>query len=302
MYTDEPESARAALALANDLGDSLAQWDAKGMLMNVLQVGGHFDEAMALAAERNSLQAQISDPDRLADHQYVTAYLSVVTGHLADARRVAGEMEQNVAGLTPHHRVHGLGVRVMVERAFADWEAICGLTGRIEAAVEANQATPCPYNHGLLVALAAAWTYQGNPAEADRLLARGEQVGMGSYHRFQARHALRVAIAREDLPEIRRVIDMFKPNWLMADDWEQWTNLFDGLALLGDRDRIETEAQPWLAQDVYVTAFALRALAVVRRDPGLVDDAVQRFDAMGAERLAADTRAMKSRIAEVSQQ
>jgi hypothetical protein len=297
MATDEVEPARAALAIANQIGEPLLRWDATGMLENVLMQAGEFDESLTIAADRLARRSTISDPDRLADALYVTTYLYVVTGHLADARELAREMQETVAGTTAHHRVHGFAIRVMVERAYANWEAIRGLTAQIEAASAANVATPCPYNRGLLVALAAAWTYGGDTSEADRLLAQAEALGMESYRRFLARHSLLLAIARDDRAEIRAVIDQFRPDWLAHDDWEHWSNLFDGLALLGERERIEAEAGRWLARDAFVTPFALRALAVVRGDPSLLDDAAARFDSMGAALRAAETRAMQARLA-----
>ena len=300
MAEDDVDAARAALVIANELGDPLLRWDAIGMLENTLLMKGEFDESLALAEQRMSERSQISDPDRLADALYVTAYLDVVTGRLADARAVAADMEQTVAGTTPHHRVHGFGIRIMVERAFGDWAAIRDVTSRVEAAVDENLATPCPFNRGLLIALAAAWTYGADAAEADRLLRRGEALGMDSYPRFLARHSLRLAIARNDRAEVRRLLGLYEPDWLQPDDWEGWTNYLDGLALLDDRERLEAAAPPLLAQDVYLTPFAMRALALVRRDASLLEEAAARFERLGVERLAVETRARSERLSSTS--
>jgi len=70
-----------------------------------------------------------------------------------------------------------------------------------------------------------------------------------------------------------------------------WAALFDGLAQLDDRERIEAEAPQWLDRDLYVTPFATRALAIARRDDSLMAEAAAQFEAMGLERHAAQTRA-----------
>jgi class 3 adenylate cyclase len=291
MVHDDLEAARTALALVERLGDPLLRSDGLGALQAVLQVEGELAEACDVAAKRIDLLQHISDPDRAADVFYMSTLLYVNRGRLVDARAMATRMEETVAGLTPHHRVHGLGIRVVLENAVADWDTICGLTRRVEEAIEANLGTPCPYNRGLLIMLATAWTYAGNTAEAERLLARAEEVGMVTYLLFHAPSRLGLAIARQDRAEIRRLIDSIQPAWLTPYSWDLFAVLFDGLVELDDRDRIEAEAPRWLEQDSYVTPFATRALAVARRDEALLEDAAARFDAMGLERHAQLTRA-----------
>ena len=207
-------------------------------------------------------------------------------------------MEETVAGLTPHHRVHALERRIIVESAVADWEAVRELTPRVEEAIEANLATPCPFNRGGLIDLAIGWTYAGNVGEADRLMARAEAVGMGSYLAIHTPRWLALAIARNDRAEIQRLIDSIKPAWLALGRWHLWAVLFDGLMEIDDRERIEAEAPQWLARELYVTPFAIRALAVARGDHALLEDAAERFEAMGLERHAQATRAIRTRWTE----
>jgi hypothetical protein len=65
---------------------------------------------------------------------------------------------------------------------------------------------------------------------------------------------------------------------------------------VGDTERIEAEASPWLNRDMFVTPFAVRALAFARRDEALLNDAVARFERMGLARHAQQTRALASRM------
>ncbi|HEX9635261.1 MAG TPA: AAA family ATPase, partial [Candidatus Limnocylindria bacterium] len=291
LANDDVEAARAALALAERLDDPVLRSDAWGALEGVLHERGEYLEAVEVAAMRADLISQVADPDRVADTFFMNADLYASIGRLADARAMSARMEETVAGLTPHHRVHGLGIRLIVEAAEADWEAVRQLTPRTEETIEANLATPCPFNAGLLTLLATGWTYAGDEAESDRLLARAEELGMGSYRMIHAPRWLALAIARQDRAEIRRLIDAIQPAWLTSGNWQLWAQLFDGLVALDDRERIEADAPPWLNEDLYVTPFAARALAVARRDAALLEDAAKRFEAMGLDRHAEQTRA-----------
>ncbi len=292
------EAARAALALAERLGDVVLRSDALGALEQVLLEQGKVLEALEAGAERNELLPRVADPDRVADAQFVDAQMYASIGRFDDARAMAGRMEETVAGLTPHHRVHALGCRIILESAAAEWEAVRQLTPRVEEAIEANLATPCPFNRGLLIVLATGWTYAGNVGEADRLLARAEAVGMGSYLAIHVPRWLALAIARNDRADIQRLIDSIRPAWLTPGRWDTWAVLFDGLMEIDDRERIEVEAPQWLNQELYVTPFATRALAVARRDEALLEDAAARFEAMGLERHAQATRAVRTRLTE----
>jgi class 3 adenylate cyclase/tetratricopeptide (TPR) repeat protein len=287
---EDLDAARAALALADRLDDPVLRSDALGALEGVLQEKGLFAEALQAAATRDDLLPLIADPDRVADAFFMSADLYAALGRLADTRTMTDRMEETVAGLTPHHRVHGLEMRLILESAVADWEAVRQLTQPGEEMIEANLATPCPFNRGVLIILATAWTYAGNAAEADRLLARAEEVGMGTYLIINTPHWLSLAIAHHDLAEIRRLIDSIQPAWLTAGRWQLWASLFDGLVEVDDRERIEAEALQWLDRDLYVTSFATRALAVARRDPVLLDQAATQFERMGLERHAQQTR------------
>jgi hypothetical protein len=204
-------------------------------------------------------------------------------------------LEETVAGLTPHHRVHGLGMRMRLEVAVADWQSGRALTQRVEDAVEANLATPCPFNVGLLLMAALGMVYTGDDAGSARLVAKAESIGMVGYGRITVARWLRLAMARHDLDDLRRRVDSVDAAWLIPGAWELRAALLDALALLGDRDRIEIEAPGWVRPDAYVAPFAVRALGIVRNDTALLSDAIDRFEALGLGWHAQETRRLLDR-------
>jgi hypothetical protein len=289
---DDREAAQAALTLADELEDPGLRSEALGALQSALQETGAFMEAVAVADARALLLPSIADPDHVADTYFQAADLHANVGRLGEARPLVQRLEETVAGLTPHHRVHGLAMRLRMEAAVGDWATVRALTPRLEDWVEANLVTPCPFNVGLLI-LAAAAARHGDDAEADlRLVAKAESIGMVGYGQFHASRWLRLALARGDLGEAWRIIDAVEAPYLTPGNWELWAALFDGLAALGDRDRIEREAPGWIRPDAYVAPFAAKALGVVRKDADLMADAVARFEAMGMDWFAAETRRM----------
>jgi hypothetical protein len=64
----------------------------------------------------------------------------------------------------------------------------------------------------------------------------------------------------------------------------------DGLAALRDGGRVEEEAPRFLKPRTYLEPFALRALGVVREDESLIEQALSRFEALGLDWHAAETR------------
>ena len=295
-WHEELATARAALAAADELGDVELRSLGLGTVQWNLEASGRFVEACEVAEARTGLFSEIADPDHLAEALMMNAELYANVGRLAEARGTAARLEETVVGLTPHHRVHGIVTRLRLEVAVADWEAVRGLARRVEGAVEANVTTPCPANVGALLLTALGMVHGGDDATATRLMARAEAIGMVGYGRAHAAKWLRLALARHDQEEIRRMVDAVDPRWLTPDAWELWAALLDALAVLGDRDRIEADAPAWVHADAYVAPFAVRALAVARNDSSLLTDAVGRFEAMGLEWHARETRLALDRM------
>jgi class 3 adenylate cyclase/tetratricopeptide (TPR) repeat protein len=295
-WYDDIARARQALAVAEELGDPRLRSDALGALQGVLELVGQLPEASRVAQARSELLPLISDPDHRADALFMTADLFIQLGRMTDARAIVRNMEETVAGLTPHHRIHGLGTRLRLEAAMGDWVAVNELTERTEDAVGANLATPCPFNVVVLLILALAKVTGGDAPAARRLVAKAADIGMVGYTRFHTARRLRLAIARQDREEIRRLVDSIQPSWLVPGEWELWAALLDGLAMIGDQDRIEAEAPKLTMEDTYVTPFAVRALGMVRNDPALLSDAAARFEAIGLLWHAQETRQASERL------
>jgi len=287
---DDVAASRRALALADQLGDVGLRFTSLDALQGALHWTGRYVEACEIAEVRMEMLPAVDDPDLRHEALRLTTELYANVGRLDDARVAATLLEETVAGLTPHHRVHGMGTRLVLETAVANWDTARILTQQAEDAVEANLATPCPANVGILLLVALAWVHGGDPEEADRLAAKAESIGMVGYGMMHSSKRLRVAIARHDLAEVRQVVDSIRPEWLHPAAWELRAALFDGLMLLDDRDRLETETAAWLDGPTYEVPFAVRALGVVRDDHALLADAVDRFEAMGLSWHAQETR------------
>lgn len=288
---DDLAAARAALAVADLLDIVELRSDSLGAIQSVLHELGEFEEAGHVADARAELLPEIADPDHLADALFQTADLHVNGGRLGEARILTSQVEEVVSGLTPHHRVHGLALRMRLEVAVGDWQVAQALTPRIEGMVEANLATPCPFNVGLLMMAALGALHQGDGADATRLVDKANSIGMVGYTQFGISRTMRLAVARGDSEEVRRLVDAVEPAFLTPGAWELRAALLDALAFLDDRPRVEIEAHQWVRPDSYVAPFAVRALAVVRRDPAMLADAEARFAAMGLAWNAAETRA-----------
>ena len=165
------------------------------------------------------------------------------------------------------------------------------LTSAAKQAVDANlaAATPCPQNVSTLLHCAGASVYGGNEAEGRRLEAKADAIGMEGYRNWFEPPRIRLALARNDLAELERLVALepMEPFFI----WE--ATFLDALVALGDRGRIEAEA-PMGRPGIYAEPFALRALGVARGDAQLLEQAAARFVEMGLEWHACGTRKLSS--------
>jgi len=252
--------------------------------------------ACALLDEALALLPEISNPDHRAQAYFIACEVYLLAARIADARRSVALLEETAAGLTPHHRLHGIGDNVKVEAFAGQWDEVRRLSPRVELAVEANLATPCPMNVGSLLICALASAHDGDEDEARRLEAKAEAIGMEGYGSFFHPKKLRLAMVREDRVELRRLVDAIDPVDLQPWASEYEAALLDALIALGDRERIESDAPLRVRPGAYVEPFALRALGFAREDPALLADAAARFEAMGLEWHAGETRKLVSPV------
>src|SRR5436305_13891215 len=107
---------------------------------------------------------ELDDPDLVHDVYLSTVPTAAAIGNLDEARRLAAQLDDHVAELTPHHRVHGVGSLIEVEELAGDWAAIATLEPEVERRVRENRDTPCIRNARSLLLCAIATEPLGRPA------------------------------------------------------------------------------------------------------------------------------------------
>jgi hypothetical protein len=130
--------------------------------------------------------------------------------------------------------------------------------------------------------------YAGDNTEAHRLEGKADAIGMEGYRMWFEPPRIRLALARNELTGLERLVA------LEPMEIEPPAAFLDALVALGDRERIEAEAPKRLKPRTYAEPFALRALGVARGDRKLLREAATRFQAMGLDWHADQTRKLFS--------
>jgi hypothetical protein len=194
------------------------------------------------------------------------------------------------APLTPHHEVHATALHVLHATISCRWEEGTALTRRAELAAESNAETPCMFNWRSLAMCALADAELGNERAARRLADEALRLAARPGPEAREPALLRLALAYGDLDEVARLLE-----WLPASggpwDVDAAATRLDALVALGEAERVEEEAAPWLDVRCYTQPFALRALGIVRGDRKLLDLARSGFDALGLRRRVEETNA-----------
>jgi hypothetical protein len=282
------ESARDAMDLADRLGDMELQSWACEALSRAAMARGDYEDGFGWNRRRLEIAPRLTDPDQIALSYFAAVDWCVATGRLDEARRFAEAHEEVTRTLTPHHRLHAVAALVEVEHAAGRWEAIRELTPRAESAVAANIATPCGLNVWSLLACARASVQLGSEQEARRLEWNAEDLGMEGYGSLSDRLRIEIAIARVDLATVERKLSEWSPEGFA--DVEGLVAQLDALMALGRDREIEEKAPALLKPGTYLEPFALRALGFARRDHGLIEGAIKRFEEMGLDWHAVETR------------
>ena len=283
-------AAQEASMLAEQLDDPELRSFAFEARSIVAYARGDFDDSCTWAERRLDLLGEISDPDHRAD-----VFLAPYRGHLArgritPARRCVRLHESVARDLTPHHRVHAVGHVLAVEQLAGGWETIRAREEQAVETVEANLETPCLLNPTTLLACALAAAVLGDDERSRQLEEEALALGMEGYDVALEPSLVQLAILRRDLATVARLLGARRGNG-SPHLWAQSTRL-DGLAALGDRDRVEEEAPALLRPHTYLEPFALRALGVVREDPELIRQAGGRFRAMELDWHVAQTESL----------
>jgi hypothetical protein len=232
----------------------------------------------------------ISDPDHVADIYEIAIPCYCACADFSTARRLAGEHDALVEPLSHHHRVHGIAVLLEVEELRGGWERILELAPRTDDAVEANLATPCVRNARSLLLTALAAAYSGDNETSRHYERRANDVATEGYDFVLAAPRTWLALLRGEIDAINRIdpVDLARvPNSYAL---PTAAARLDALARVNDRPLVEREAAPLLRASSYLEPFALRALGAARRDDALLGQAVARFDAMGLQWHADQTR------------
>jgi hypothetical protein len=300
---DEP-AARRLHAIARRVGDVGLRSNALAALTDVAWSAGDLDRASIWVQERLELLPDLVDPDDRHFALMTAVSLHLAAGRLPEAHRANELLRRMVAGLTPHHRLHGMHTRLLIDMIGGRWDDLRALTPQAERAVEANAAAPCPSNASCLLYCALASLHCGDEAETSRLEAEAEPQILDAYRPLYWGPKLRLALAREDVPAVERLVDSVDlapragmrvagVDRVRLDDGA--AALLDALVALGAHDRIEAEAPRWASSQTYVQPFALRALAVARGDDRLLDQATARFRAIGLDWRADEVPNLRTR-------
>ncbi|MFL5962650.1 MAG: adenylate/guanylate cyclase domain-containing protein [Gaiellaceae bacterium] len=276
-----PEAAREASELAERSGDIELRSYAWGARCAVAFGEGDFQSALTWSQRRLDVLDEINDPDHVADIYEVAIPSCCANGRFSEARRLAVEHGTVVEPLSDHHRVHGIAVLLEVEEACGGWNRILELAQRTEAAVEANLATPCIRNARSLLLTALAAAYSGDDETARHYERRAEELATEGYDFVLAAPRTWLALVRGDVDQVDRLeaVDLVRG--------QTWYALpaaaarLDALAALKERTQVERDAPPLLRAGTYLEPFALRALGAVREDELLIEQAIDRFNAMG---------------------
>jgi hypothetical protein len=290
------EGAPAAIEasmIAEQLDDAelrSASWDARGI---VAFVAGEYDLGRAWAERRFELLDRISDPDLRADIHAAPISGCIWSGRFQEARRLAVAHDEIVGSLTPHHRLHGVSIKIEVEELLGRWDAVRGLRERAEAAVAENLETPCVRNPRVLLVSAVASELNGDPAAASALEEHALEIWMEGYGMTLDSPRIRLALARNNLDEVDRLISLDETTHGWHRGWFIFMNVaarLDALAALGRRDEVEEEAPAHTRRPNYLRPFALRALGRVRGDSDLLRKALADFESLGLDWHAAETK------------
>jgi len=287
---DAPEQAAEARAIAEKLEDAklLVQgYEASALVADARR---RFDEACVWAERSLATAPRVADPGYRAHQYWYAGFVHLRCGRIAAVPAIAEACDRLSESLTAHDRVHAAGLQTVFRSCLGDWAALRDYVPLVEEAADANVDYPCQFNWRSLLVCAFGLANLGDDPGARALEeeARERVVVAGPVEREPT--LLRLAVFRGDLEEAARILALLPTT---GDPWglDAPAARLDALARLGDRERVEAEAAPYIETMSYTRPFALRALGLVRADEQLLDRAAETFDEIGLAWRAAETRA-----------
>jgi hypothetical protein len=245
------------------------------------------------AERRFALQDRLTDPDKIAHTLYYGSTAALAVGRPGDAEALARKHDAIASRLSAHHEVHALGVLLFVEEALGHWDAIRELQPRVERAVAENTGTPCVLNPRTLLSCAVADAELGFHEEARRLEEAAAAHGFQGYGFWLHPPVVHLSLLRGDLDRVEALLDESGATWHLSMDGSLYgaATRLDALVALGRTGEADAAASDLLEPGTYVEPFALRTLGIVRREPALVAQAAERFEAIDLDWHAEQTRA-----------
>ena len=291
MREDDVPMIERAISIAERLDDVELLSFGLYSLWAIALCATEYLSAYEWARKRLALADRFTDPDHLALIHWTSSIAELALGHLDEAAIHAHRHDAIGARLSPHHAIHALGNLLTVDEAAGRWDRLREMQDRLERAVVENVDTPCVINAWCLLSCAAACAELGLDAEALRLEDAADALGMEGYEHWLDPPRARLALLRGDLDALDGMMDG-SPEWL----WLFWrhvnaaTTRLDALIALGRLEQAEEQATTLVQPGTYLEPFALRTLGFVRRDPDLTALAIERFEALGLNWHAAQTR------------
>ena len=285
------DAAVEALAIGEALGEPrLIVLSSEARAYAATQAGRYGEACDWVDRSREGAPA-LADPGYLFHQHWNSGFVYARAGRLGEARGFAEACERLAPSLTPHDEMHAVGLRVLLASVLGEWEVLSELAGRAEAASKANRDFPCQFNWRSVLVCALAFSQLGDEREARRLeeMGRAGAVVAGPAELEPA--LLRLAVVRANDQEVRRILETLPAR---GGPWDVDTApaRLDALLSLGEPERLESEARPFLEEQSYTRPFALRVLGISRRDESLIDEAAASFRAIGLEWRATETEAL----------
>jgi class 3 adenylate cyclase len=284
------QPAQEAVALAERLASPELLVAARTQLLESELASGCIEEALTESQSLLELLDETRNPDDREGIFWGITLANLACGRIGHAREHTRRLTEIASELTPHHRIHAVGMGLMVEELGGCWEAVRAVTVDAEKAVADNLATPCTLNARSLLVCALAAAHAGDHRDAQRLKTSADALGMEGYGLTIDAPRLRLALVQGDRDSAESLLESGEAMYF-GETAARATRL-DGLAALGKRERIEEEALPLLRPNTYLEPFALRALGIARHERELLARALARFEAMGLDWHAAETRAL----------
>ncbi|HJS49264.1 MAG TPA: adenylate/guanylate cyclase domain-containing protein [Gaiellaceae bacterium] len=271
-----------ASALADELDSLELRSFALGARTQAAFDQRRFREAASWSEQRLALLPGIDDPDHLCEAYEAGSPAAAAVCRFDEARRLAelhGSLSQR---LSAHHRVHSVSLELELADALGDWSGLAAHTDRALAAIDANLATPCVRNPRDLLLLGLAHFCLGDESRGAELEREGLRLAGEGYETYLSGAKLRIAMERGHRRAMESLIELPVERALV---WGPgvFAARLDAFISLGRHDLIEAEAPALVEPGTTVEPFALRALAVARRDDELLVRADERFAALGLE-------------------